>query len=493
MIGEVSAGVSAPERVYAMAETALHRALSLYQGNPRAVDWLEQHLQRLTEPLRIVVTGRRHAGKSTVLNALIGEEVAPADTRLPTWYLDGPAPQAFAVSPGRPVQELAIPAPGGHAAPGPRAPTEVPPDAEKLVVEWPARSLRGLVLIDTPGPDLLGPEDPLWPELHRTIAEADAIIHLADGPAGPNAEFLAAAHHSPLARATAVNTVVVLGRADELGAGRIDAMSAAKQLARRAGRESTFSPLCQGVLPVAGLLAQGSRTIQTAEFDILASVAALSRDDQQRVSLSADRFLAAAPAIGNSPALHEDLLRRFGLFGIRLAATLIRRGFNTPLKLAAELLQRSGLNELRDTIGEQFTGRGDVLKARSALVGLETLLQADPAPHAGELVADLEQILANAHEFRELRLLAALRCGRAQLPPETGLEAEQLIGGHGAHPAERLGVSGDASREDLLHTAAESLDRWRLLAVNPLATRADTHAVQTVVRSCEGLIVNLAQ
>lgn len=492
MIGDVTAMTSGPELVYAMTHDTLQRALGLYRGNPRAVAWLEQHLQRLTEPLRIAVTGRRHAGKSTILNGLIGDEVAPPDTRLPTWYLDGPTPNAFAISATQPVRELAIPGQGGHSA-GALAPIEVPPDAEKLVVEWPSRSLRGLVLIDTPGPDVLGQEDPLWPNLLRSVAEADAIIHLADGPSEPNRDFLAATHQSRLARATAVSTVVVFGRADERGSGRVDAMSTAKQLARRAARESTFGPLCQGVLPIAGLLAQGSRTIQKPEFDVLAVIATLPRADQQTITLSASRFVSAAASVGNPPGVHEELLRRFGLYGIRLATLLIRRGTDTPLKLSAELVQRSGLNELREAISEQFTGRRDVLKARAGLIGLETLLAADPVPQGHELAAEVERILANAHEFRELRLLSALRAGRTQLGPDAEFNAMQLIGGHGADPASRLGLADEPLREELLEAAAASLHRWRLQAANPLASRLDAEAAQTVVRSCEGLIVQLAQ
>lgn len=486
MIDELTADVSTRENVLRLAESALRRALVVYQSSPHAVDWLEQHLQRLTEPPRIVLTGRRHAGKSTVLNALIGDEVATPDSRFPCWYLDGPAAKAFAVSPDHPVRELPVPTPGR------RTPAEVPPDTEKLVVEWPSRSLRGLVLIDTPGPDVLGPTDPLWPLLQGTLLEADAVVHLADGPADANADFLTSVYDSPLARSLAVHTVVVLPRADELGAGRIDAMSTAKQLARGTARKAPYSSLCQAVLPVAGLLAQGSRTLRDKDFELLTRITKLSRTDQEKVLLSADRFRASAKALGQSPAVHEELLRRFGLFGIRLAGTLIRRGFGTPAKLAAELLQRSGLTELRDTISAQFTGRRDVLKARAALLGLETLLRADPVPQSAELLVDLERIVADAHEFRELRLLSALRSGRAKLPADAVLEAEQLVGGHGPHPAERLGLSGEATRDDLLRAAAASLDRWRLFAGNPLATRLDAEAVHTVIRSCEGLIVNLA-
>jgi predicted GTPase len=48
--------------------------------------------ERLAGPLRVAIAGKVKAGKSTLLNALVGEKVAPTDagecTRIVTWYRD---------------------------------------------------------------------------------------------------------------------------------------------------------------------------------------------------------------------------------------------------------------------------------------------------------------------------------------------------------------------------------------------------------------------
>mgnify|MGYP000854844947 CR=1 FL=1 len=55
--------------------------------------------ERLEGPLRVAIAGRVKAGKSTLLNALVGERLAPTDagecTRIVTWYRKGPG---YAVS-----------------------------------------------------------------------------------------------------------------------------------------------------------------------------------------------------------------------------------------------------------------------------------------------------------------------------------------------------------------------------------------------------------
>ena len=54
---------------------------------------LAEARSRLQEPLRVAIAGRIKAGKSTLLNALVGEELAPTDasecTRIVTWYRNG--------------------------------------------------------------------------------------------------------------------------------------------------------------------------------------------------------------------------------------------------------------------------------------------------------------------------------------------------------------------------------------------------------------------
>ncbi len=61
-------------------------------GTPAAPQ-LEALSARLDEPLRVAIAGRVKAGKSTLLNALVGQELAPTDagecTRIVTWYRDG--------------------------------------------------------------------------------------------------------------------------------------------------------------------------------------------------------------------------------------------------------------------------------------------------------------------------------------------------------------------------------------------------------------------
>ena len=181
--------------------------------------------------------------------------------------------------------------------------------------------------------------------------------------------------------------------------------------------------LAQTVVPVAGLLAQSGATLREAEYKALDTLASAPRDDAEALYLSADRFVQAETSISLTSMEREHLLDRFGLFGVRLAVALIRQGAaNTATELSTELVRRSGLVELRDVLLSQFAQRRDVLKARSALLALESVLQEQPVPDRDALASELERITSGAHEFAEIRLLNALRAGGIKVKPAEAAE-----------------------------------------------------------------------
>ncbi|MEU5694873.1 GTPase domain-containing protein [Actinosynnema sp. NPDC020468] len=445
----------------------LNDALSVYRDSPRATAWLRGYVARIDEPLRIGVAGPPLVGKSTLAGALIGDEFDTGGAV--TWFRDGPRPHAHV---------------GPHEVPMVRRDGRVVIEASganRIDVEWPSRSLRDLTLIDNPA----------GAAVEQVYRDADAVLYLTRHLHHNDLEYLRAAHDHPFARATPVGTVVVLARADEIGAGRIDALTSAKQIARRYRREAQVVPVCQNVVAVAGLLAVAARTLREDEFAALAALASLPRTGLDDHLLSADRFVAHHFPIQLDAGVRRALVDRFGIFGVRLTTTLIRQGYDTQVKLTAQLVQRSGLGELRESIGLYFAERKDVLKARAALLGLDVVLRAEPRPAAVGLTAAMEQLVASAHDFRELRLLAALHGGRVRFPGELDDEAARLVGGLGTSMLARLGLEYEPSDTELRHAVLDTLGRWREQTVNPALDNAQRRAASMVVRSCEGMVAGL--
>lgn len=482
------------ETAIAGAADLLRQAKELFRHDAAALAVVTELQGRLEGPLRIAVAGMVKAGKSTLLNAIIGEEIAPTDagecTRIVTWYRYGHTPR-ITLHPiiGEP-QSLPVTREDGRLVfnlGDVRA-----EDVERLVVDWPSASLRELTLIDTPGIASLSQDvsgrstEFLLPE--DTPMAADAVIYLMRHLHASDVRFLESFKDTTAGKSGTVNALAVLSRADEIGAGRIDSLISAAVIADRYSRDQNLRPLALGVVPVAGLLAQSSRTMRQKDFEAMQLLAKMDRNQRERLMLSADLFVRAAGPDGLDQAVKVSLVQRFGLFGIRLGVALIRGGIGNPTQLAHELARRSGLGQLLDNIAYLFQSRAEALKARAAVVGVEALLRSSPADVALRLEAGLERLQTGAHEFRELRLLTTLRTEGLSLTTEQSAEAERLVGGRGSTPSLRLGLDPEASPEQISEGARNCLIRWRLLAENPLTEPAALEACRVVLRSCEGML-----
>lgn len=477
----------------------LTQAVAVYRGSEH-----DRHLtavrERLDEPLRVAVAGRVKAGKSTLLNALVGERLAPTDagecTRVVTWYQDGHTYQVLAVPKKGKPRQLRFTRDDGviDIDLGGLSSAEV----SQLVVTWPARALRTVTLIDTPGIGSLSDQaaQHTWGLLVPDDEEtpADAVVYLLRHLHANDIEFLRAFHDTEVSRPSPVNAIGVLSRADEIGVGRIDSMASARRIATRLGTDANVRRLVQSVVPVAGLLAETAVTLTEVEVGQLRRIADLPVRQAEELLLSADRFVRTMPELGLTSIEREALLARFGVFGVRLTSTLLRREVAaTATELSRELADRSGLNNLREIIGSLFFERRDVLKSRSALLALAETTRTCVRPGSAKVAAAVEEIMASAHPFNELRVLSSLRAGWITGKPEVVAELEQLIGGSGSSTSQRLRLPAEATGPELTAAATEALARWQRRAENPMTSYEMAVAARVAVRSCEGMLAGLGR
>jgi hypothetical protein len=289
-----------------------------------------------------------------------------------------------------------------------------------------------------------------------------------------------------------VNAIGVLSRADEVGAGRLDALDSATRIATRYGQDRRLRRLVQGVVPVAGLLAESAVTLTEGEFQALRQLAAAPPSQIDAVLLSVDRFVEAPPVTPLTSIERQELLERFGLYGVRLAVSLLRQGVaTTGQQLSTELVDRSGLGELRRVLATVVVDRADVLRARSALLALDRLCADHPEVVAARQVrADVERLLASSHPFQELTTLTALRTGWLTVPTDTGDDLARLLGGAGTAPELRLGLAPGSDRQTITAAAAAALARWQRRAENPLSSHDLVQAARVVIRSLEEVLAH---
>jgi replication fork clamp-binding protein CrfC len=476
---------------------AAYRADPAYRQRADVHAELDRIERRLNEPMRIALAGTLKAGKSTLVNALVGEDIAPTDateaTRIVTRFRHGPSPKVTANHRDGLRSNVPIARTGGDQQ---RSLTFSftgldPEDVEDLDVEWPAAELIDTTIIDTPGTSslsrdvsqrtlrLLVPED--------GVPRVDAVVFLLRTLNAADIALLKQIGELVGGSSGALGVIGVASRADEIGAGRIDAMLSARDVATRFTAEMDKTGICQAVVPVSGLLALTARTLRQSEFVALEKLAGVPPAELAKAMLSVDRFVREDPSLPVDAATRAALLERFGMFGIRISIAVLSAGISDSVALADELLERSGLIALRDVIDQQFAQRSDLLKAHTALLSLRRFVQVNPIYASRQILADIDPLLADAHAFEELRLLSQLRSRPTTLTEDEMSSLRRLIGGSGTDAASRLGLGPD-NPNDGPRAAFAATQRWRRRADHPLNDPFTTRACRAAVRSAEGLV-----
>jgi len=452
-------------------------------------------IERLRGPLRIAIAGRVKAGKSTLLNALVGERLAPTDagecTRLVTVYRRGPAYDVSAKMLDGSIRPLTFQRNNGALTIDLGGAKEA--EIDHLDVAWPSSSLATITLIDTPGLESINDENS-----RRTrefleadadgSGDADAVIYLMRHAHRSDIAFLDAFMDRSVTAPSPVNAVAVLSRSDEIGAGRLDAMRSAARIAERYGADPQLRSLCAAIVPMAGLIAETGLTLREDEAATLRTLAATDPDVLERMLMSADQFCDSATS-DLTVEWRRELLDRLGLFGVRFVIDAIRSGrATTASQLGAELVDESGLNGLRTLFREHFAPRAQVLQARSALLALRALIRRLPASAfalAADLDRELERIESSTTQFARIRALHLIGSGLVTFAgPETD-ELRTLFAAAG--PAAALGLDPAASADETSRSALQAITRWRTRSADPLADPSMVEVCETAVRCFESI------
>jgi hypothetical protein len=443
-----------------------------------AGDRLDAIRVRLAGPLRVAIAGRVKAGKSTLLNALVGERLAPTDagecTRIVSVYQQGQGYRVAARMRSGSVRDMAFRRADGHLDIELGGLSEQ--DIVQFEIDWPTSALARTTLIDTPGLASINDDNSRRTRefLGRDATatnEADAVIYLMRHAHRSDVEFLDAFMDRSVSAASPVNAVAVLSRADEIGAGRRDAMESARRIADRYAADEQIRALCATVVPIAGLLAETGLTWREDEMADVRTMVAVGTDVVERALLSGEHF--CAPDVTDVPVeRRRALLGRLGLYGLRMSLDAVASGQATSASaLSTSLVTWSGLGELRRVIDEHFGPRARTLQARTALAALRTLAR-ELAATAPELSAQLdrgaERIESTAIDFGRLRAAHLVRTGAVRMAASDRAALEQLL--MAGSLSQAFGVARDADTTSLRTAAAEAVVRWRTRGADPMAS-----------------------
>lgn len=492
--------MSASRRSVADDVLAVARRVVAEAPNAAIRDQAQALVGRLDGPLQVAIAGRVKAGKSTLLNALVGERLAPTDagecTKVVSRYRRGTGYEVVAQMRDGGTQALAFDRVGGSLD------IKLGSLEESAIatidVAWPTTALENITLIDTPGLASINDEnsrrtrDFLEADPDRP-GDADAVVYLIRHAHQADVAFLDAFMDRTVAAASPVNAVAVLSRADEIGAGRMDAMDSARRIARRYELDPQLRGLCAAVVPLAGLLAETGLTLREDELSALRMLAATDDATLALMLMSADQFCELSSSELTVEA-RRDLLSRFGMFGVRVAVEEVRSGrATTAAALGRTLVQVSGLTGLQEVISRHFAPRARVLQARTALAGLRAIARAVKplnAALAAEVERRVEEIEATTVQFAQVRAAHLVSSGVVNFAVDEAAELDRLLNGNDA--AQMLGLSPGAAPNEVLAAAVAGISRWRTLASDPMADPAFSEVCEVAARTLEQIYADAA-
>jgi hypothetical protein len=430
----------------------------------------------------VAIAGRLKAGKSTLVNALIGRRVAPTEigecTRIVTQFRYGTADRVDVVR--RDGSRASLPLDESGMIPQrlgvPRS------EISYVDVTLTTDHLRDLTVVDTPGLSstnaavsagarrFLFNEAPIDDDIDDdsvgALSGAEAIVYVFTQSVREDDLQALEAFRSISARLASnpINSLGLFNKVDKLVGGGADPWPVAAPLA--GDQAGVLRRVVSDVVPVVGLLAETTEAgrLTAADCEALRELAALPRAERLVLLASVDLFANRECAVSREQ--RERLLRLLDLYGIAFAiARLVKQPQLASGDLVRILFQASGFPRLRQTLDQAFRWRTDAIKAGWALSSLEKIASHAERPADRELLRDAIERVLQQPEYHRLRLLEVAQLvttGAVDLPDPMEQELTRLA--LSTDPAWILGLPA-AGPDQLARAALDAATRWRVYAV----------------------------
>ncbi len=456
----------------------------------------EQIRSKLNSPLTVTVAGGVSSGKSTLVNALLGQRIAAVDagecTRVVSEFRYGIHERVEVVANDGTVTVLPL-------VRG-RMPTELGVPVEqvaRVVVHLSNALLAHMAVVDTPGlntvtevneeatANFLGVSGREGEQTAGAVSQADALVFLLPLLRQADAQVLRGfAKLFGDSTLSAASAIAVLSKIDRLAKGG-DPLAAASPIAERVGAE--LRGVVSAVVPVVGLLAETAHAAVFTEADAraLAAVAAVSDPlDREDMLLSADDFLQFDLLDLDGPA-RQRLLSLLDLYGLRVAVAAADQGAHTAAHFLRAFEAASGFGALREVVVRRFAGQSEAFKAHAALNDLRraSYLRTDPdnARALRALRSPLEKLELDP-AFSALRLLEvahAVGQGELRLPDELLGDVVALTA---VEDSRSVVAASSASGRD---AAAAGATRWASWGNDPRRSPAEARMARIVKEAFE--------
>lgn len=474
--------------------TVLTRAATTVANRPAlepVARVLDAGLRTMRAPMRVAFAGRVSSGKSTLVNALVGQSLLPMGQTRCTGVV---TELRNATPPG-----LVAHASDGTATRHPLADLSgivTGSGTDRVLVDTDSPLLSRFNLIDTPGLASENAADAA--SVERTVAvsaddaSADAVVLVFGRGLATDDVALVQAVQGLSFGVSPITTVGVLTRVEHYWPQAVDPMAEGRRVTELLMSAAGARRMLFELRPVCSLAALAASTLTAEEHEDLVALADIPPDRLRGMLIRTKSFTRREEPALPPPDRRCALFDRFSGYGLELATQLIRDGAREPADLVAELSRRTGLTDLRDRLANQFGGRRDLIKLRAVADRVRAL----PARMDGQLtgtdraalasvVADVETLCLDDHGFQELVVLQRHYDNGMPATAAHLDELRQVSGEFGGHAAIRLGLPETTDLATLAARASERIAQWSRVAADPIAHGGSREVARVLLRSYE--------
>ncbi|HOX51786.1 MAG TPA: dynamin family protein [Fibrobacteria bacterium] len=437
---------------------------------------VREQREAVSRPMRVAFVGKTNAGKSTMLNAFLGERIASTGngewTFNVSWICHGE------------TRGIRV-----HLVDG--TVVERPYEALDALTErasadgllnriryleflHPNPILKHFDLIDTPGLHSFYEDDSRNTKALLTNPDTrpHAVVFLfSETLRKDDLDELELFHSSAGSLMSALTAIGALTKVDLYADAEHDGIEQGWRVIRQieeshpVARHRFYS-----ILPVISQAAYGAAVLDASDLRALESIATLSAERSRKL-LMVENFLDRDyPGDPDVPPKESRriLWDKLGESGIQMAVAGLQSGIANR-DIGAYIYEESRIGQLRELVASHFGNRAYLIKSRSALDRLRAEAfrichESERQAGANRILAAIDRILLNEPRFQEFQLLERHFSDGAGLLPHEVSDLLEATGERGTECASRLGCRDSASNASLIETAHRKIAYWKSVA-----------------------------
>lgn len=457
----------------------------------RLRDSLTEMCERLNRPLRVAVVGMMKAGKSTFMNALLGEKILCTGVLETTYtvgwfkyaeepsitvcFRDGEKKEA-------PFEELEWWSvrvdESGNANPRLQ-------DVKYLMIHYPSEILKRIEFIDTPGLNSIygtdsqntldflsinSSEDTLY-----EISVADAVIYAFNRSVTEKDKDILTGFQSGGRHSSPVNSIGILTKADK---GEIwefrdkTPVETVKKAADELMEREDLKEILFSIFPVCAKVMEGYIQLEKPDWELLKEFSNIGDDNVLELLNDSEAFIYGDD-MEDMPGTEETrnrIINLVGQYGILEITRQLRKGRNEQ-EIWDILQERTGIQAVQEILEQHFGNRTFLIKTQYIFNRLwaviHQIIKEDRTGKqlhdiCGHIADKMEELMDSIQTLKELKALQMYYNGQIQFRNDEEKEDFLHITREYGHEVEdRLGVDRGLSVKQLEMVARKKADYWR--------------------------------